>query len=53
MKGIATKRTTMSMDDWTELDALARSTIKLNLAETIYFTMVNAKTTDDEAMCYI
>ena len=31
--------------DWDDLDALARYIISLNLAESVYFTMVNEKTT--------
>ena len=44
------------MDDWNELDVLVRSTIKLNLAEISYFTMVNEKTIEDlseEAICHV
>ena len=34
------------MDDWNELDALARSTIVLNSVEIVYFTVIIEKTTN-------
>ena len=37
----------MEDDDWNELDALAKSTIRLHLVESLYFTVVNEQTTED------
>ena len=34
----------MKDDDWNELDVLSKSTIRLHLAESVYFTVVNEKT---------
>ena len=34
----------MAEEDWDELDALAKSTIRLHLAESVYFTVFNEKT---------
>ena len=34
----------MSEEDWAELDALAMSTIRLHLAESVYFTVVSETT---------
>ena len=45
LKGIISKPTTMYVDDWNELNLLGRSTTKLNLAETVYFIVVNQKIT--------
>lgn len=45
LKGIMAKRVAMSVENWNELDALAKSPVKLYLAESVYFTVVNEKTT--------
>jgi len=37
----------MDAEDWNELDALAKSTIRLHLAESVYFTVVNEQTTQE------
>ena len=34
----------MSEEDWAELDALAKSTIRLHLVESVYFTVVSETT---------
>ena len=41
------KHVAISMEDWNELDAIAKSTVRLHLAESIYFTVVNEKTTHE------
>ena len=35
----------MFVEDWNELDALVKSIVRLHLAELVYFTVVNEKTT--------
>lgn len=47
LAGVEAKPANMSEDDWNELDALAKSTIRLHLAESVYFTVVNEQTTED------
>ena len=37
----------MGDDDWNELDALEKSTVRLHLDELVYFTVVNEKTTHE------
>ena len=44
LKGIIVKLEDMEDDDWNEMNALAKSTIRLHLAELVYFTIVNEKT---------
>ena len=41
------KPTAMSMEAWNELDALAKSTIRFHLAESVYFIVVNERTTHE------
>ena len=41
ISGPTAKSVDMSEEDWAELDALAKSTIRLHLAESIYFIVVN------------
>lgn len=36
----------MSVEDWSEVDALAHSTIRLHLAKSMYFTVVGEKTSE-------
>ena len=45
LKGIISKHADLSDGDWDDLDALARSTIRLNLAKSVYFIVANDKTT--------
>ena len=47
LKGITAKPTNMAGQDWDELDALAKSTIRLHFIESVYFTVVNEKTTHE------
>ena len=42
--GPTAKLVDMSEEDWAELDALAKSTIRLHLAESVYFTVVSETT---------
>ena len=44
ISGPTAKPVDMSEEDWAELDALAKSTIRLHLAESVYFTMVSETT---------
>ena len=44
ISGPTAKPPGMSQEDWAELDALAKSTVKLHLAESVYFTMVSETT---------
>ena len=41
LKRIMAKPITMFAEDWNELDALAKSTVRLHLVESIYFIVVN------------
>ena len=41
ISGPTAKLADMSKEDWVELDALAKSTIRLHLVESVYFTMVS------------
>ena len=47
LKGITAKLKDMDEDDWNELDALAKSSARLNLHESVYSTVVNEKTTHE------
>ena len=47
LKGITAKPADMDAEDWNKLDALAKSAIRLHLAESMYFTVVNEKTTHE------
>ena len=44
MKEITAKPVDMYDGDWDDVDALARYTIRLNLAKLVYFIVVNEKT---------
>ena len=44
VEGLNAKRTDMSDANWVELDALAKTTIRLHLAKSVYFTVVNETT---------
>ncbi len=44
ISGPSAKPVDMSDADWAELDALAKSTIRLHLAESVYFTVVSETT---------
>ena len=41
ISGPTAKPVDMSEEDWVELDALAKSTIRLHLEESVYFTVVS------------
>ena len=55
LKGITAKPIAMFVEDWNELDALAKSTIRLHLAKSVYFNVVNEKTMHElwRNMCHI
>ena len=44
ISGPTAKPVDMSEEDWAELDALAKSMIRLHLAESVYFTVVSETT---------
>ena len=37
----------MDDDDWDELDALTMSTIRLHLADSVYFTVLDSKNSEE------
>ena len=45
--GIAKKPNDMDDDDWEELDALTMSTIRLHLADSVYFTVLDSQNSEE------